>query len=59
MLSEEKSRRCLKEQIDLKVKSDNAKQVLKGRRINKRLGLRDPKLGGPTDASRGASEGMD
>ena len=28
MLSEEKSRRCLKEQIDLKVKSNKAKRML-------------------------------
>ena len=46
MLREEKSKRPLKGKIDLKVTSDNAKQVLKGRRINKGLGSQDPKVGG-------------
>ena len=46
MLSENKSRRCLKEQIDLKGKSDNAKQMLKERRIRKRLVSQNPKVGG-------------
>ena len=61
MLSKEKSRRCLKEQIkiDLKVKSENAKQALKERRIIKRSGSRNSKVGGSTDASRRNGEGMD
>ena len=48
-----------KEQIDLKVKSENAKQELKERRISKRLGSRNSKVEGSTDASRGNGEGMD
>ena len=61
VLSKEKSRRRLKEQIDLKVKSENAKQTLKKRRLSKRLSSRN--LGGSTDgstdASRGNGEGME
>ena len=58
MLSEENSRRRLKEQIDLKVKSDKTKRPLKGRRLMRRLGG-NPKMGGPTDESGGDRERRD
>ena len=57
MVSEEKARRRLKEHINLKMNSNDAKRVLKGRRIMKRLCSQDPKRGGPTDTSREAAEG--
>ena len=49
----------LKEQIGLKVKSENAKQALKERGISKRLASGNSKVEVSTDASRGNSEGIE